>query len=257
MKPQLSDAHDVQVIKNFLAWAEQSEAGRIKLAEQPHVVLLSYVSALSRIHRRMQQRATGESKERARCKNHYYLFRALRLAYEYRHQITPQDIKTVSKLLREIYLCDGSLSSIFSLFLRQCEPHCRSAKSSERHKFVAHWRFTIIRHFYILYRSESNDDNTKALTFYLNCITPLSTDTRERGKRRFGLQHILHQPISLYGTTPLMAATAARDSGCVQTLLRFGANPLRTAGTRILLYFLILHPQLLNPNILSGYITYC
>lgn len=209
MRAQPIEDQDGQVIKRFVGWAETTRSALHKGKTVPACswfVLTSFARKLCSIHRiRM---IVGETKKTNGCDNHNYLYIALRLAYDLRLKHRNR----VSVLLREIFLCERSLKSIFSIMHPSNGPECTTPDVSVN-------TYTLFSRLHRLDRS--------ALEYFVKCICPLESDAREKGGIVYNPENVLNKPIDDCGTTPLRAAITFGDPALVLLLLRHGADPMR------------------------------
>ena len=210
MGQQVRKNQDIQVIRRFVGWAEKTRSALYKGKAVPvcsQFVLTSFVPKLCSIHR--SRTVSDETGETGSCENHHYLYIALRLAYDFHVKIKTK----VSMLLREIFLCEGSLQAIFSIL--QCSNSGIPVRSSS----------DVNINMYTLY-SRARQFDRLALEYFVKNICPLGKDIREREDFTYSPETVLNQAIDSCATTPILAATKSGDPAMVLFLLRHGANPL-------------------------------
>lgn len=205
MRFQSKDKDAYRTIKKFKEWAQLTQFFLIngeKMPASSSFVLTSLIQRLCCIHRNEMISAVNYSK--GCIENHHYLYIALRLCYEL-------DLKfktKVSMLLREIFLCEGSLQAIFSIL----PGHLNCKMEVNINTFT-------------LYPGDSNFDRS-AFEYFINSICPLSKDSRETKNCEFTPENIMNAPFGEYqANTPLMTAIMLSDPQLVLLLLRHGADP--------------------------------
>lgn len=204
-KAHLREDQDGQVIMRFVGWAETTRSALHRGKTVPACswfVLTSFVRKLCSIHR--NRMLACETKEVTSCGNHHhYLYIALRLTYDFRLKHR----NLVSMLLREIFLCEGSLKAIFSIM------HPLSVKQN-----VNINTYTLFPRLHQLDRS--------ALDYFIKSLCPLDKDVREKEGIVYTPENVLNKPFDDYATTPLQAAITLGDPTLALLLLRHGADPL-------------------------------
>ena len=163
---------------------------------------------ISKIHHLLQvhsaQRMIRKSHNKKCCQIlHIALWKAIRMCFEL--NISESKLFPVRDLFLELFYCDGNLSSIFSILL------C----SHVTHPAVN-----------ILYSNEQ-EENCQAFNYYLHHISTLQIE--EFGDNKGKPLDIINMEIdNVSNCLPLSAAVAKRDPSLVLSLLRHGADPLRT-----------------------------
>lgn len=163
---------------------------------------------ISKIHHLLQvhsaQRIINKANNRKSCQIlHIALFKAIRTCFE--KNISESKLFPIKNLFLELLQCEGNLSSIFSVL-------------SSTH--VTHPAVNI------LYNSDS-EENSRAFDYYLQHISTLEAE--EFGVSTGKPLDIINQEINLVShRLPLSLALVKRDPALVLTLLRHGAEPLKS-----------------------------
>lgn len=191
-------------IVRFFKWGKSIEARLRSKMDTPkgsEFVLTCFAKDLCHIHKN----ETSLKKNAHWCHDHHYLYVALRLCF-----VLNISIKAiVSALLREIYLCEGSLDAIFSII-----PSTNS-----------HTDLTVNRNKFTVYPGRRKYEKS-AFQYFVKSICPLEKDTREYEDNVFIPDNVLNKPLNnLSGDTPLLAAVIQCNLSMVLLLLRHGANP--------------------------------
>ena len=163
---------------------------------------------ISKIHHLLQvhsaQRLINKTNNRSSCQIlHIALFKAIRACFE--RNISESKLFPIKNLFLELLYCEGNLSSIFSIL-------------SSSH--VAHPAVNI------LYNS-NREENSRALDYYLQQISTLEVE--EFGVNTGKPLDIINQELNMIShRLPLSMALVKRDPALVLTLLRHGAEPLKS-----------------------------
>ncbi|KAL8580168.1 hypothetical protein ACOMHN_059141 [Nucella lapillus] len=198
--------YDNHIIRRIIKWVQNSRDAlrtREPLSPSAKFVLATFMHKLCSIHR--ERMLCDDTGERPTCDGHDYLYITLRLTYE-----IDLTVKTnVSMLLREIFVCEGSLQAIFSMLF---DPQWRTDVSMHADMLYPIWHFT----------------DRSAFNFFVSNICPLRRDVREKNEVFYTPSNVLNRRffVKAEPTTPLQAATTLGDPDLVLLLLRHGADPL-------------------------------
>ncbi|KAK7469952.1 hypothetical protein BaRGS_00036056 [Batillaria attramentaria] len=211
MRTYLRDYGDNMCVNDFLGWANLMHSmldANKRLPETARNKLASFVHRLCTIHRN-EMLAVASGGGKGCLENHHYLYNALRLCFDFHLNIPVK----VSMLIREIFLCEGSLEAIFSILQPSRHAH-RNARADVN--IDSYTLYTGPRR---LYR--------QAFEYYVKNISLLNKDPREDERNPYKVAHILNTPIDgVSGNTPLLAAVTSCHPIIVLFLLRHGADPL-------------------------------
>ena len=147
------------------------------------------------------------------CKEHRFLYHALRRCYEKNHD----DCAFIIEILREIYACEGSLMAIFSILL---------PRHVTKNSFFLNMKMNA------LYPGCNSglhrEDTVSAFEFYLKHICKSNESFEEPNIPGPSLDNVINEEFDINRSasfTPLSAATSSRDPHFVLLLLRYGADP--------------------------------
>ena len=163
---------------------------------------------ISKIHHLLQvhsaQRLINKTKNRNSCQIlHIALFKAIRACFE--RNISESKLFPIKNLFLELLHCEGNLGAIFSIL----------SSSHVTHPAVN-----------ILYNSD-REENSRALDYYLQQISTLKVE--EFGVNTGKPLDIINQELNMIShRLPLSMALVKRDPALVLTLLRHGAEPLKS-----------------------------
>lgn len=164
--------------------------------------LISTIHDLLQVH--SAQRMVNASNRRKSCNIlHNALYKAIRMCFE--QNISESKLFPIRNLFLELLYCDGNLASIFSIL-------------SSGH--VTHPAVNI------LYNNQP-EENLRAFEYYLHHISTIQTEEfgAQTGKP---LDIINKETDSISHSLPLSVALVKREPALVLSLLRHGADPLRT-----------------------------
>ena len=214
-------------LARFLHWSKYLSGKRRRQlrSSNAHVnklVLTGFVHCLIRMHR--QKCGTEENNtvcDKSVTRIHNSLYTALRMCFE----LNIRSSEVVSELIREIFQCEGSLHSIFSIMaISQTSPRGNPIPNVNN------------VHTILLYPGADNsrfDEVKPALTYYLKNLIPLPSNEKGSNQilQKFLPSQILNDTINDGEiVTPLMAATMRKEPDVVLTLLQYGADPLVLSG---------------------------